>query len=136
MRGHSLTDNENTRLSDNDLEIHYEKNNVPTSFDLQVLSIPKSNSPTLTNVILVEGTSGKIQSTNFPMDYPPLRTQTTHIVGPKGTKIRLRFQASTFLAKMGFFPVCTSLVYVISDGKMCTVPQISKSQGDKYALYL
>ena len=34
MRGHSLTDNENTRLSDNDLEIHYEKNNVPTSFDL------------------------------------------------------------------------------------------------------
>ena len=28
------------------------------------------------------------------MDYPPLRTQTTHILGPKGTKLRLRFQAS------------------------------------------
>ena len=64
----------------------------------QVLSVPKSNSavaPPLTNVILVKGTSGKIQSTNFPMDYPPSTTQTIHIVGPKATRIRLRFEVSS-----------------------------------------
>ena len=64
----------------------------------QVLSVPKSNSavaPPLTNVILVKGTSGKIQSTNFPMDYPPSTTQTIHIVGPKSTRIRLRFEVSS-----------------------------------------
>ena len=63
----------------------------------QIISTAKlisSGSSGLTNVTLVEGTSGSIHSTNFPMDYPPLRTQTTHILGPKGTKLRLRFQAS------------------------------------------
>ena len=65
--------------------------------DFQVISTAKWALPTsgLTNITLVEGTSGSIRSTNFPMDYPPLRTQTTHILGPKGTKIRLRFQASS-----------------------------------------
>ena len=67
-------------------------------FFFQVISTPKSSiSSTLTNVTLVEGTSGSIHSTNFPSDYPPLRTQTTHIVGPKGTKIRLRFQVGEIL---------------------------------------